>query len=177
MHFPGGRLDAAAPKEGTNPNGMKGTIMKRILGLTTAALMGASVLAAPALAESKMDLSGDAGATTTMPDVDTGTTAAIGGNFESALTAIGAGSSNAQAIGTLSEVDTVKVVSVSDLEGHDKAALDQAVSQNSDSVDELRTSIGANAALSEELRSQGVDTSAVVAAQIEADGQVTVYVM
>lgn len=177
MHFRDGRLDVATPKEGTNPNGMKGTIMKRILGLTTAALMGASVIAAPAFAESKMDLSGEAGATTTMPDVDAGTTAAIGGDFESALTAVGAGSSNAQVIGTLSEVDNVKVVSVSDLEGHDQAALDQALTQNSDGVDELRTSIGANAALSEELRTQGVDTSAIVAAQVEADGQVTVYVM
>lgn len=177
MHFRDGRLDVATPKEGTNPNGTKGTIMKRILGLTTAALMGASVIAAPAFAESKMDLSGEAGATTTMPDVDTGTTAAISGDFESALTAVAAGSSNAQAIGTLSEVDNVKVVSVSDLEGHDQAALDQALTQNSDGVDELRTSIGANAALSEELRTRGVDTSAIVAAQVEADGQVTVYVM
>jgi hypothetical protein len=151
--------------------------MKRILGLTTAALMGASVLAAPALAEDKMAPSGEAGATTTMPDVDTGTTAAIDTNFDSALSAISAGSSNAQAIGTLSEVDSVKVVSVDDLEGHDQAALDEALTQNSDGVDELRTSIGANAALSEELRTQGVDTSAVVAAQVEADGQVTVYVM
>lgn len=151
--------------------------MKRILGLTTAALMGASVLAAPAFAEDKMDLSGETGATTTMPDVDTGTTAAIDANFDTALTAISAGSSNAQAIGTLSEVDNVKVVSVSDLDGHDKAALDEALAQNSDGVEELRTSIGANAALSEELRTQGVDTATVVAAQVEADGQVTVYVM
>ena len=166
--------------------------MKRILGLTTAALMGASVLAAPAFAEGGLlsgtvdggaasemnvtpDLGGaDAGANV---DIDTGTTAAIGGSFDGALSAIGANASNAAAIGAIGEVSTVNVVRIGALEGHDAAAVEQAVSQNSADVEELRDTIAGNPALSEELQAQGVDVSSVVAAEVEAGGEVTVYVM
>ncbi|TYR33099.1 hypothetical protein FY036_08550 [Mesorhizobium microcysteis] len=151
--------------------------MKRIIGITTAALMSASVLAAPAFAQVDLDLSGGADATTntTMPDIDTGTTAAIDADFGTALSALTNSSGNAEAI-AMSDGANVRVVSVSDLEGHDATALDEAITQHEDGVEALRTSVEANAALKQELQTQGVDVSSIVAAQVEADGEVTVYV-
>lgn len=166
--------------------------MKRILGLTTAALMGASVLAAPALAEgglvsgtadggaaSQMDAAPDLGGADADIDtgVDTGTTAAIGGSFDGALSAIGANASNVAAISAIGEVNSVNVVSIDTLEGHDATAVEQAVSENSADVDELRDTIAGNPALSEELQAQSVDISSVVAAEVGAGGEITVYVM
>jgi hypothetical protein len=165
--------------------------MKRILGITTAALMGASVLAAPAFAQvdgvNPTPGEHGAGETTptpeatmpdaTMPDVDPGTTAAIGGSFDGALTAIGDSSMSAQSIGAMTDVETVTVVSVGELDGSDPALIDQAVSQNVEGVEELRASIQANATLNEELQANGVDVSSVIGAQVEADGGLTVYTM
>jgi hypothetical protein len=181
--------------------------MKRIFGITTAALLGASMFAAPALAIDlgasagtsgagvQADASGavntgksggdpvvegqtdmDAGANTTMPDVDAGTTAAIDTTFDSALTAIDGSATTTQAISTMTEVQEVRVVSVSDLEGHDAAAVERAVAENDADVDGLRTAIEANAAVSQELQAQGVDSSSIVAAQVGADGAVTIFV-
>ena len=163
--------------------------MKRILGITTAALMGASVMAAPAIAQTGLDETPPAGATTpmpetapgadattTMPDLDTGTTAAIGADFNTALTAIEGNSASAAAIGALGQVERVNVVPLSTLEGHDATALNDALSTNDAAITELQSSIQANAALSEELATQGVEADDVVAAQVEADGEVTVYV-
>lgn len=169
--------------------------MKRIVGLTTAALLGASMLAAPAFAQVDAGASGgvdiqaggvtggadvDAGATTTMPDaaVDTDTTAAIGGDatFEGALSAISGNSASAAAIGTMTEVDSVNVVRISELDDHDSTKLDEAVTENQAGIDELKASIEANAQLSQELETQGVEMASIVAAQVEADGGLTVYV-
>lgn len=163
--------------------------MKRIIGITTAALMGASVMAAPAIAQTALDDTPPAGATTTMPetapgadatttmpDLDTDTTASIGADFTTALTAIEGNSSSAAAIGTLEQVDRVNVVPVNTLEGHDSMAFEDALTTNDAGVTELQSSIQGNAALSEELATQGVQTDDVVAAQVEADGEVTLYV-
>lgn len=166
--------------------------MKRILGLTTAALLGASILAAPAMAieldagtsgssgiETTIDAQSDldSGANTTMPDVDGGTTAAIGATFEGALTAIDGNAATTQSISTMTEVRDVRIISISDLEGHDAGTVEQAVTGNQAGIDELRAAIDANAALSQELQTQGVDSSGVVAAQVGADGAVTMFVM
>lgn len=158
--------------------------MKRIIGLTTAALVGASVLAAPAFAEQVDYLTdetrdGAASEMNTMPDtgVDAGTTAAIGPNFEGALSAIDASSSNAAALGAVGEIGAVNVVRIEALEGHDAEAVDQAVSRNSAELQELRATITGNPALHEQLQAQGVDASNVVAAEVDAGGKVTVYVM
>lgn len=197
MHFPGGRLDAAIPKKGTYPNGTKGKIMKRILGLTTAALLSASMLGAPAFAQANLDHPGGADAdpeimttpqapapemmppeaTTPMPDIDTGTTAAIGGSFDGALTAISGTSTSAQSIASMPQVESVNVVRVSELEGSDPALVEQTVSQNEAGIEELRAAISANPSFSQELQAAGVDASSVVGAQVEADGGVTVYVL
>jgi hypothetical protein len=193
MHFPNSRhQQAAVPKMGTNPNGLEGKIMKRILAITTAALMSASVMAAPALAQSTPGATPETGATTTpesgsntmpqtgttgaSPDVDTGTTAAIGADFNTALVAIEGNSASAATIGSITDIERVSVVQMNTLEGHNAAALEDALAANDASVDALKASIEANTAMSSELATQGVDTDDIVAAQVAADGAVTVYV-
>lgn len=166
--------------------------MKRIIALTTAALMGASVMAAPALAQSNPGAMPETGATsmpesgsTTMPqtgttgaspDIDTGTTAAIGADFNTALTAIEGNSASAAALGSISDVERVNVVQLSTLEGHNSTALDEALASNEAGVEELKSSIQANSAMSSELATQGVNADDIVAAQVAADGEITVYV-
>lgn len=152
--------------------------MKRILGITTAALMSASVLAAPAFAqESPVPVPGADSGQTTMPDIDTDTTAAIGANFDGALAAIGNNTASAQSIGAMSDVQTVRVVRIGDLEGSSPALVEQAVSQNSEGVQDLRASVAANPGLSQQLEAQGVDVLSVIGADVGAMGEVTVYVM
>lgn len=161
--------------------------MKRILGITTAALMGASVLAAPAFAQADQNsqLGGEQNSTDTMtpgtdtmtPDVDTGTTAAIGGSIDGALAAIGNNEANAQSISSMTTVDTVNVVRIGDLEGSDPALIEQTVTQNAEGVEALRNSIAANPALSQQLETQGVGTASVIGAELGAAGEVTLYVM
>lgn len=160
--------------------------MKRILGLTTAALMGASVLAAPAFAEQVDYLTDPAGGEAAAPDlngdaadtdagIDTGSTAAIGGDLDDALSAINASAANAAAIGAMGEVGTVNVVRIGALDS-DVEAVEQAVGQNNAGVDELRDTIAGNPALHEQLQSEGVEMSSVVGAEVEAGGEITVYV-
>lgn len=172
--------------------------MKRIIGLTTAALLSASMFAAPAMAidlnagasggvdvqaggtgvdsalDAQTDL--DTGTNTTMPDVDMGTTAAVGATFDSAVTAIEGSAATTQSIATMTEVSDVRIVSVSDLEGHDATAVERAVSENEAGIEDLRAAVDANAALSQEIEAQGVESERVIAAHVEADGAVTVFV-
>lgn len=152
--------------------------MKRILGAAAAALMSASLLAAPAFAQSDPSLGGGESEIGVSPGsgLDYDTTAAVGNSFEQALSAIEGSAASAQAITTMSDVDTVNVVRIGDLEGNDPAAIDRAVDASGMGANELQTSISANPALQQELQAQGVDVSSVVAAQVEADGSVTVYV-
>lgn len=174
--------------------------MKKMLAITTAALMGASVLAAPAFAQeaNSGDLSGgqhnaagagsgmdsttgasDAAGSETMsePGIDAGTTAAIDGGFDDALSAVGNNVANAQSISGMSEIDQVDVVQVSEIEGSDSAQVEQAVSQNGDGVDALRSSIEANEELRRALEAQGVDVSTVIGVDMGTTGGITVYVM
>ena len=161
--------------------------MKRILGFTGAALLGASILAVPAIAGPKgaADTGRSGGdrvldaqsGTHTMPGVDSATTAAIPPTFDSALTAIDGSATSTQSIATVSEVREVQVVRLNDLKGHDTAAVDKAVSEHRSDIDGLRSAIEANSALSGKLRDQNVDVSNVVAAQVQADGVVTIFVM
>jgi hypothetical protein len=224
MHFPVCRVMRQLPTKGRQtPKGQKKEmIMKRITGLTAAALLSASMFTAPALAQVSIDagagtdtgigidaggISGgadiDAGAAgglgvetggagaaaggnadagaegaTTLPGLDDGTTAAIGGDvsFDSAISAIEGGSASAAAIEAMTEVDGVNVVRIGELENSDSAELDAALSANQTGVEELRSSIEANAELSQELQTQGVEVASVVAAQVEADGALTLFV-
>lgn len=170
--------------------------MKRILATAAAALMGASVLVAPVYAQTgQTDTSesagSDAGAApggspdSTSPEeagantgsgagIDGGTTAAIGNDMNSALSAIQGNSASAQAIMGMEDVSSVNVVRLNEIDGYNQAAIDDAL-DTSDAA-ELQASIESNAALQQHLQEAGVDASSVVAAQVEADGALTVYV-
>ena len=157
--------------------------MKRLLCITTAGLMGASVLGAPAFAQADQnyETGGQHNAEgtmndTAMPEVDTGTTAAIESSADGALAAIGNNAANAQSISAMTDVNTVNVIRIGELEG-DTARIEETVSQNEDGVEALRSAISANPTLSQELQAQGVDTSTVIGAELGATGEVTIYVM
>jgi predicted homoserine dehydrogenase-like protein len=91
------------------------------------------------------------------------------------MSSIRAGKTNVGAINSLSTVSTVKVVQISDLaKGNNVQALDKAIADNQADIQSLRTAISGNAAFSGKLTAD--QASNVVAATIEADGSVTVYV-
>ena len=179
--------------------------MKRILATAAAALLSASVLAAPVYAQSSgqtdspESAGSDAGAApdgglgTNSPEqagenagagasvsgdattgIDGDTTAAIGNDMNSALSAIEGNSASAQAIMGMEDVSEVNVVRLSEIDGYDQAAIDDALGANGST--DLQASIESNAALQQHLQQAGVDASSVVAAQVGADGALTVYV-
>lgn len=137
--------------------------------LAVAILLASAVIAAPALA---------GGATSTEArSVDTSTTASTGSKADlgTVLSAIQASRSTATAIQAMTTVGTVNVVKLSPT-GDDKQALDKAVADNQADITGVQAAIMANADLKTELEAETIDTSAVVAAGIEADGSVTVFV-
>jgi hypothetical protein len=74
-------------------------------------------------------------------------------------------------------VKHVNVVKVSDIAtGGNKTALDQAVTKNEGDITSLRTAMSSNTAVNSALAKAKVDVSAVVAANISGDGELTVYV-
>ncbi|MHB2266915.1 hypothetical protein [Aliihoeflea sp. PC F10.4] len=171
--------------------------MKRIIGLTTAALMSASMIAGPVLAQtspvpvpntSAETETGGSGGTetmeapasaTTLPgEVDSDPTASIGGEatFDGALAAIEGNATGIAAIDTMTEVGSIEVVEVNDLEGADTAALETATSENSAQITELQAALEANTAISTALEAENVEVANVVAAETAADGSLVVYV-
>jgi hypothetical protein len=182
--------------------------MKRIIGLTTAALMGASMMVAPALAQTSVGggatggvnaetgvtgggagvdveagASGSAGADTTtgtMTDTETdaGTTAAIGADatFDGALSAIEGNATSTAAIDTMTEVGSVEVVKIGELEGADMTALETATTEREAEITELQAALEANTAVSAALEAENVAANEVVAAEMGAGGELVVYV-
>lgn len=111
--------------------------------------------------------------------IDSGTTASTNSdaNFGSVISAIRSGKSNAAAIEGMSEVSSVTVVNVDDLaQGNNTQALENAVSDNEGEIADLQAAIEANADVMAELEGQSLDHSDVVAANVGADGALTVYV-
>lgn len=187
--------------------------MKRIIGLTTAALMGASMMVAPALAQTgvgggvtggvnaetgvtggvnggagvdtdvEAGASGSAGTNTTtgtMTDTETdaGTTAAIGSQatFDSALSAIESNASSTTAIEAMSEVGSVEVIKIGELEGADMSALETAKTESEAEITELQAALEANTAVTAALEAENVAADDVVATEMGADGGLIVYV-
>jgi len=183
--------------------------MKRVIALSTAALLGASLFASPVLAQVSVDTNGGASvgveagsgsasgtvggagsvdstiggsqlktgaAADAKTNLDTGTTAAIGGSFDGMISAMGNNSASAGTIQSMTNVSSVNVIRITDLEGADMDALMKAETDNSASIDELHTSLEGNAAVKAALEAQSVDPSTVVAANVAADGSLTVYV-
>jgi hypothetical protein len=117
-------------------------------------------------------------ANTQMP-TDTSTTASTDAkaNFGTVMSSIKAGKTNVSAITGLTTVNKVNVVKVSDLaQGNNMQALDKAITDNQTDITGLQTAISGNAALKAKLDAEQVQASSVVAADVEADGSVTVFV-
>lgn len=186
--------------------------MRNKIALSIAALMSASLLTSPVLAQVSVggdvgvdtgvsvgtdaggaDVSGGAAAgadaelrtqkqidaqadTDAGSELDAGTTAAIGGSFDGALSAIGNNSASASSISAMTDVSSVNVIRISELDGADMDALMSAETENTASIDELQGSIEGNAAVMAALEAQSVDPENVVAADVAADGSLTVYV-
>jgi hypothetical protein len=176
--------------------------MKRTIAFTTAAILSAASLAGPAYAldakaggqvgagaqvggagnSGNSGIGGNIGAGANVgmqAQTDDGTTGSIGSdaNLDSVISAMRSGESNATAIQGMSEVSSVTVVKVDDLaKGDDAQALETAMSDNEKAVSSLQAAIEANADLKAELAAQSVDSSNVVAANVEANGALTVYV-
>jgi len=139
-----------------------------------AALLLASVVATPALAEDATTT-----ATATAVETDASTTASTDAkaNFGSVMSSIKAGKANVGGISGMSTVSKVNIIRVADLaKGNNMQALDKAIMDNEADITSLQTAIGANTALKAKLDAEFVQASSVVAANVEADGSVTVYV-
>jgi hypothetical protein len=171
--------------------------MKRILALTTAALMSTGI-AGSALAQGvDVDLGAGAGAEIgggaetgveagagADMDADVGTddldvTGAAGAdaNLGAVVSAINTGQFGTAEIETATEISSVNVVRIDELPGgEEQQAIDQALDRHQAEVDDLRAAIEANAEIAGELEAQGVASDQVVAAQTDANGAVTVFV-
>lgn len=140
--------------------------------LTATALLAASVLAVPAFGQDAPQPS--QGATLTDPGVTASTGAAA--DFDTVIASIRAGKTNVGAIQSLSSVGEVKVVRITDLAGGTNAqALETAISENEAGIVALQNAIGGNQALKAELDANTVAVSDIVAANVEADGSLTVF--
>jgi hypothetical protein len=185
--------------------------MKKIIALSAAALLGSSLIAAPALAQVSVGGSGGAGVTvggsdgnggvsvggtagagaTTGTDgtgiklgadgsaatnLDTNSTAAIGADFDGALSAMARGGDSAATIGSMTQVSSVNVVKIDGMAGADMDAFTKAETDNMAGIEDLRASLDANAAVKAALDAQSIDSEDVVAADVAADGSLTVFV-
>lgn len=117
---------------------------------------------------------GSAAATT-----DSGITASTSSdaNFGLLMSSLNGNVDTAAEIQAMTDVSNVNVVKVSDLaQGNNQVAVNNAISKNAEATTELQTAIEANSALKAELDQQSVDVSSIVAADVGADGQLTVFV-
>ena len=145
--------------------------MNRSIKIST--LLLASVLAAPALAEDTATTTG------TKVQTDASTTASTDAkaNFGTVMSSIKAGKTNVSAISGMTTVNSVNVVRVGDLaKGNNMQALEKAITENQADITSLQTAIGANTELKAKLDAESVQATSVVAADVEADGSITVYV-
>ena len=111
--------------------------------------------------------------------IDSGTTASTdsNANFGLLISSMQSGDSNAAAIQGMSEVSSVTVVNVEDLtQGNNIQAVENAKSDNEDQITSLQAAVEANTDLTAELEEQSADSSDVIAANIAADGSVTLFV-
>jgi len=110
--------------------------------------------------------------------VDPGLTASTGASadLETVMEAIRAGKTNIGAIASLSAVGEVEVVRLGDLPGGtDGGALEAAISESQADISALQKVMADNQALEAELDANAVAVSDVVAANVEADGSLTIF--
>lgn len=98
-------------------------------------------------------------------------------NFGQVISTIQASKTGSTQIQGLTTVKSVNVVKVDDLaQGENMKALDEAVTKNQSDITSLRTAMTSNTAVNTALTTNNVDVNKVVAAKIEGDGMLTVYV-
>lgn len=173
--------------------------MKRTSLITTTALV-VGLMAAPAFAVdlnaggnvnagaqaggagTNVDAGANAGAganTGAQFSTDTGTTASTSAdaNFGMLISSLNTSAKTAAHIQSMTDVSQLSVVNVSELEaGANAAAVNNALSKNADARAELQAAIEANASLKAELEQRSVEVSSVVAANVGADGSLTVFI-
>jgi hypothetical protein len=142
-----------------------------------ASLLLASILAAPVFAEEAAK-PGSSGQIQTDVGTDNGTTASTGAaDFETLVASIEADSTNIEAISTLTTVGSLEVVRAVDLaKGEDMQALEKVITDNQAAITALQTAMTANPALKAKLDEQNIAAATILAADIEPDGALTVYV-
>lgn len=153
--------------------------MKRALRFSIAAIFCAGTLASPAFGQTGDGGMPDAPAQDekvldTEPSLDSGTTAAIQTDFDSALDLID-DRSGAAAINTITQLGKVHVIRMGALDGSDSERIDQATAASETKVAELRAALQSNPAVASQIEAQGVTASEVIAADVAADGSVVVY--
>lgn len=156
--------------------------MNRLATLSAATLIA---LASPVLAQStgttdRLPLAQGPVSDQTTPDIsgpDLSTTSATQpvDAAQAALDAINGAREASAKLGTVAAVSKINVVKISEL-GADPVELQSAIDANKDHMTGVQAAIKANPALSAKLSEQTLDLSAVVAAHIEADGSVTIYI-
>lgn len=103
--------------------------------------------------------------------IDTGMTASTRAGFNHALDAL---DRTAAEIGALAQVSSIDVIDLG-TDARAKADIDAKVAGNMNGIKVLQSAVRANADLATALKAQDVDVSAIVAANVTADGRVTVF--
>jgi hypothetical protein len=167
-------------------------MMTRAIMLGAALLFAAGTAAAPALADdaARKPAASDSATGTTIPKTeptpntgglapDTETTASTGGNVAAAdlLAAIKDSRNSANAIGSMKAVSRVRIVKIDDVaKGGNAGTVKSAIEGNKQDITGLQAAVESNPALSEKLKASQTDMSSIVAAKVEGDGSVTLYV-
>ncbi len=159
--------------------------MKRFLKISTAALFGATMLTAPALAQSsdRSNVEGTNPGTGNEelvvpsnddPMVDTGTTAAVEPNFDYGVDLM-ADSETADKIAMMESVGEVRVIRFSTLQNSDESRLDQAMGKSDANIQAIQSAISAKPELVAQLDAEGVAPEDVLAVDVAANGSLQVY--
>jgi hypothetical protein len=97
-------------------------------------------------------------------------------NFGGLISSLQAGKGTSD-LTAITDATTINIVTVTSLNASGNSnALDNALDKNKATVDQLRTDVGTNAAITAKLTAAGYAATDVVAVVTEADGSVTVYV-
>ncbi|MDW6024634.1 hypothetical protein SAZ10_23035 [Mesorhizobium sp. BAC0120] len=108
--------------------------------------------------------------------VDTQQTGSTGkADTQTVMSAIDASEESSSAIRKAIEVKSVHVVDVSSLTGTG-SSLETTIMRNKPKVEEVQAALQSNATLNSALEAKHVDVTKVVAADMDADGRLTVYV-
>jgi hypothetical protein len=109
-------------------------------------------------------------------NVDTQQTASTSqANTQRVISAIGASEESSSAIRKAIEVKSVDVIDVSSLTGTG-SRLETEIMRNQPKIEEVQGALQSNATLNSALEAKDVDVTKVVAANMDADGKLTVYV-